>query len=148
MYKHILLPTDGSELSDKAVQEGIRFAKTVNARVTGLYASHEYEFVMSYRGEYDNDQMSEEEYLERTRARAEKVLGVVARAAEDAGVPCALKFVPNNHPYEAITETAEADGCDLIFMASHGRRGLKGLLLGTETMKVLTHSSIPVLVVR
>lgn len=148
MYKHILLPTDGSELSEKAVHEGVRFAKSVGAKVTGLYSAHEYEFVMSYRGEYDNDQMSEEEYLRKTRERSEKILAVVGKAAEEAGVPCELKFVPNNHPYEAITETAEASGCDLVFMASHGRRGLKGMLLGSETMKVLTHSEVPVLVVR
>lgn len=148
MFKHILIPTDGSALSKQAVLKGIAFAKSINAKVTGLYAAPEYHLPTYGEAYIPSDLVSEEEYKKDAKSKAEKYLAAIENAAKQAGVACECTFVFSDHPWEAITKTAKKKKCDLIFMASHGRRGLAALLLGSETNKVLVHSEIPVLVYR
>jgi nucleotide-binding universal stress UspA family protein len=143
MFTHILLPTDGSELSNAAIQQGIQFARSLNARVTGLHVIAPYSSL--YIGERIFDE-SESQYAADAAQQAEHYLGVIDRAARDAGVPCEILSVNAKHAYEAIIQTAVAQGCDCIVMASHGRKGVQGLLMGSETAKVLTHTKLPVLV--
>ena len=145
MFKHLLLPTDGSPLSEAAVRQGLLLAKDQQARVTAIHVVPEYH-VLTYRTAMLED--TREEFLAACRAQAKTFLAEVQRSAEELDVPCATVIATHDHPHEAITATASAEGCDLIVMASHGRRGLKGLLIGSETQKVLTHSAIPVLVLR
>jgi nucleotide-binding universal stress UspA family protein len=145
MFKHILLPTDGSPLSEAAIQQGVRFAKSINARVTGLCVMPRQHTVFC-----DAEIPAEalEQAARRRRDLAEVYLAVLEKAAKEAGVVCEVVYEPNDLPYEAIIRVAEQRGCDLIMMASHGRKGVGALLLGSETQKVLTHSKIPVLVYR
>ena len=145
MFKHLLLPTDGSEFSASAIQKGLQFAKAMGATVTGLYVMPELH-TRSYQAEVPPDAM--ERFARDSKTHAVQVLAVVAEAAKAAGVACDTAYATNDHPFEAIVSTALAKGCDLIVMASHGRKGIKGFLLGSETQKVLTHSKIPVLVLR
>jgi len=145
MFTHLLLPTDGSKLSQATIQKGIEFAKNINAKVTGFCVIPELHF-FSYETEIPAD--IKQRVARESRALAEKHLAVVATAARKAGVTCDTAHVTSDQPYDAIVKAAEEKGCDLIMMASHGRRGVKGLLLGSETQKVLTHSRIPVLVYR
>ena len=145
MYKHILIPTDGSDLSEMAVRQGIAFAKAVGAMVTGLTASPPFH-VLAFDPEMVTDTSAQHE--KDCAARAEKYLAVVRDTAKAAGVSCETMHVVAEHPYEVIINTANDRGCDLIFMASHGRKGMSALILGSETTKVLTHSKIPVLVCR
>lgn len=147
MFKHILLPTDGSELSERVVDRGIEFAQEVGASVTAFYAQPEYS-VPYYEGGMPIDAMTPESFSELTGTQAKKVLGSVESKARAAGVTCRTLTKVNDSPWQAIIETATECGCDLIFMASHGRRGIAGLLMGSETHKVLTHTTIPVLVFR
>ena len=147
MYKHILIPTDGSELSDKAIAAGVEFASKMHAKVTGFTAVPEYKLpseveLMSRHG------LSFEQYERDARRQAEVSLQRIADAAKAAGVDYDAEFVQSDHPHEAIVRAAEKHGCDLIFMASHGRRGISALLHGSQTQAVLTHSSIPTLVYR
>jgi nucleotide-binding universal stress UspA family protein len=144
MFKKILLPTDGSELSLKAVQGGIEFAKALNASVVGVTVVEPYSYsnLSEYRPETLDD------YEQRMMKVAAERLGKVADAAAKASVPIETVTTKSFSPYEAIIEAAKAKGCDVIFMASHGRRGLSAVLLGSETQKVLTHSTIPVMVYR
>jgi len=143
MFKHILLPTDGSELSEAAIRKGIQFAKSIGARVTGFYALPEFH-ILTYRTEMLED--TREEFAKDSKAHADKYLAVIEKAAKEVGVACDIVRATSDHPYEAILKTAQDQGCDLIMMASHGRRGVRGLLLGSETHKVLTHTKMPVLV--
>jgi nucleotide-binding universal stress UspA family protein len=145
MFKHILIPTDGSELSESAIIRGMRLAREAHAKVTALYAMPEYQ-VLAYDAGMMGD--TRELFETQTRARADTILERAKRVADQEGVPCDLVALANDHPYEAIINTARERGCDLILMASHGRRGIKGFLLGSETHKVLTHSKIAVLVHR
>ncbi len=147
MYKHLLLPTDGSPLSEDAVRRGVQFARQLGARVTGLYAMPEFE-VVSYTLAMVENSKDKDTFGRQARERAEKVLSVVKTIAAQGGVECDTVAVASDLPYEAIIKTATDRGCDLILMASHGRRGIQGFLLGSETNKVLTHSTIPVLVHR
>ena len=150
MYKHILLPTDGSELSGRAVESGIALAKALGAKVTAFFAKPsvslgEY-LELSQKAATATTQIEEREaQLDRAASR---ILHDVEQRARDAGVECAALRAESDHPARAIIEAAHTSGCDLIFMASHGRRGIDGLLLGSETSKVLAHSKIPVLVCR
>lgn len=147
MFKHILVPTDGSGLSAQTVVRATQFAKEIGARITFLYARPDYP--VAYFGEGALvDPTSPEVFAETTAKAAQEILSRANAAAAAAGVASTSKAVINDLPYEAIIDTAKAEGCDLIFMASHGRRGLSGLLLGSETHKVLTHTTIPVLVYR
>lgn len=145
MFKHILLPTDGSELSEAAIQKGIQFAKSINAKVTGLHVVTPFKTLsVGPKMPTDNYDL----YDKYSRIFAEKYLGVIERAAKEAGVTCETVHVFTDFVYEAIIRTAEERGCDLIVMASHGRKGVQGLLIGSETAKVLTHTKLPVLVFR
>ncbi len=143
MFKHLLLPTDGSQLSEVAIQKGIQFAKSIGARVTGFYAIPEFR-VFTYRTEMLED--TREEFAKNSRGEAEAYLAVIEKAAKQAGVTCDTASATGDQAYQSIIKIAEGKGCDLIMMASHGRRGVQGLLIGSETQKVLTHSRIPVLV--
>lgn len=145
MYKHILIPTDGSKLSEAAVEHGIALAKDVGAKVTALTVSEPFH-VMAFRA--DALEYTSDSYKQRAEERAAGILGAVASAAKAAGITCEIVHVQEEHPYKAIIETAESQQCDLIVMASHGRRGISALVLGSETVKVLTHSKTPVLVYR
>ncbi len=147
MYKRVLLPIDGSELSTKAIRQAVAFAADARAEVIGLFAAPGYHPVV-YEDFVPPDFMSPEQHKASAKKRAERILSPLARACEKAGVPCRTRYVIDDNPYAAIIAAAKKDKCDLIVMASHGRRGLSGLLLGSETTKVLTHSTIPVLVLR
>ena len=145
MYTNILIPTDGSELAGKAVQHGIALAKRIGAKATALTVLPPFHVLTT------DTQMLEDtpaQYKVRMQEHAEKTLGAVAQAAQAAGVACEMVHVEHEHPYQAIIDTAESKGCDLIVMASHGRHGISAIVLGSETVKVLTHSKIPVLVHR
>ena len=145
MFKHILLPTDGSELSNAAIQEGVRFAKIIGAKVTGLCVMPQ-QHPFYYETEIPMSAL--EEAAKRYKELAGGYLAAISKAAKEGGVACEVVFEVNDMPYETIIRTAEQKGCDLIMMASHGRRGVKALLIGSETQKVLTHSKVPVLVYR
>ena len=145
MFKHILLPTDGSELSAAANQQGIRFAKSIGAKVTSLCVMP-LQHPFSYETEIPMDAL--EQAAKRYKELAETYLAAIEKEAKAAGVACEVVYEKNDYPYEAIIRVAEQKGCDLIMMASHGRRGVGAFLIGSETQKVLTHSKIPVLVYR
>ena len=149
MYKHILLPTDGSPLSSRAAQQAIGLAKALGARVTVLQVTGGYRQVYESEGFVMPGIKSLEKQFEiETNARAQQVLDSVKAAAGQAGVECKTLIATSDLPHEAIVKQASKQKCDLIMMASHGRRGLQAVLLGSETQKVLTHSKIPVLVCR
>lgn len=145
MYKHILIPTDGSMLSAKAIEQAIGLAKSIGAQVTGLTVSSPFNtFALDPLMLSDTP----EGYKKDCEDRAEKFLGAITGAAKAAGVQARAAHVVADHPYEAIIGTARSNGCDLIVMASHGRKGASALVLGSETHKLLTHCNIPVLVCR
>lgn len=147
MYKRILLPTDGSELSENAVTSGVLFAKNIGATLVGVY-------VVSQPGQAQLEAWLHHDahYAERRQALFEKFadeyLSFVSNSALAEEVPCACELVRAQEPYQGIVDTAERTGCDLIFMASHGWQGDASQLLGSETIRVLVHSRIPVLVHR
>ncbi len=145
MFKHVLLPTDGSPHSEAAIQQGIALAKETHGRVTGIHVVPEFH-VFTYQSDMLED--TREQYAKDSQAKAAKILQSVEKAAHVAGVPCDTVCVVSDEPYEAIIRTADEQGCDLIAMASHGHKGIKGLLVGSETQKVLTHSHQPVMVLR
>jgi nucleotide-binding universal stress UspA family protein len=145
MFTHLLLPTDGSPASEAAIQQSIELAKALHAKVTGLHVIPEFH-VFTYQTEMLED--TREQFIKDSQDHAVKFLAVLQKAAEDAGVACDTAYMASDHPYQAIIRVAEERGCDLIAMASHGRKGMSGLLLGSETQKVLTHSKKPVLVFR
>jgi nucleotide-binding universal stress UspA family protein len=147
MFKHILFPTDGSPLSQRAAKAVVRYARTSGARITVFYAAPLYHPDIS--GDYiPASFVSLAEFTNRVEARAQKCLGQVKQLAGAAKVRCATVRADSDSPYAAIIKAAKANRCDLVFMASHGRRGIAGLLLGSETHKVLTHCKLPVLVYR
>jgi len=146
MFKNILVPTDGSDQSQRAVRTGVELAKLHQAKVTGIHVIPDYHLLIAYEGAFDP--VTEERIEEEARERAERYLDFVRKTAQEAGVPCDTVCETSDHPYDAILKTAEARGCDLILMTSHGRKGLVAVLLGSETRKVLTHTRVPVLVVR
>jgi nucleotide-binding universal stress UspA family protein len=146
MFKHILIPTDGSSVAAKAIQASITLAKEMGAKVTGFCAEHpplhRYQDGFSVRREL------QAELERRSREYAERSVAEVAKAAKAAGVAFEPLVVRSVMPYQAIIDAAEEKKCDAIFMASHGHRGVTGLVLGSVTNQVLTHSKIPVLVFR
>ena len=147
MFKHILVPTDGSSLSTDTVKRAVVFAKEIGAKITFFYAKPDYP--VAYYGEGALiDPTTPERFAEMTDKQAQGILAAAAAAAKEAGVACASASAVSDIPYEAIIAAATSATCDLIFMASHGRKGISGLLLGSETQKVLTHSKTPVLVYR
>jgi nucleotide-binding universal stress UspA family protein len=147
VYKHILIPIDGSPTADKAVQAGVDFARGAKARVTLFTAVPEYEppgdaELMARRAVslWDHERLS--------RDKAQAILQPAAERLRAAGIECQTAYAECNRPHEAIIDAARAHGCDLILMSSHGRRGLSELWYGSETHAVLKHSSIPTLVYR
>ncbi|MBN9424392.1 MAG: sulfate transporter [Candidatus Accumulibacter sp. 66-26] len=147
MFKHLLVPTDGSPLSGETVERAIAFAKGAGARITFFCA------VQSFPTMYHGigaifDAQAPARYHEAVDGVAQDILDAAVKLATAAGVDCAKLTLASAEPYAAIIEAAERQACDLIFMASHGRKGINALLLGSETNKVLTHSKIPVLVYR
>ena len=143
MYSHILLPTDGSEVSIRAVDAGIELAKALNARVYALHVILPFQS-LTYITQIIPD--SESSYTEESVRWAERYLSEVRDKARQAGVPCDSDYVFDKHPCDAILRVAQEKGCDLIVMGSHGWRGFTKLLLGSETQKLLVHSQFPVLV--
>lgn len=147
MYKHILIPTDGSETAAKAVEAGIAFAREANAKVTLFTAVPEYQ--PPGEGEImGRHVISLDEHERRSREKADKTFAPAIAAARAAGVELDTDFIQSSRPYKAIAEAAERMGCDVIFMSSHGRKGLARLWHGSETADVLTHTRIPTLVYR
>lgn len=147
MFKHILVPTDGSDLSQATVARAVSFAKEAGARVTLFYAEAPTPSFYAGLGAIADPHVMQEA-RERLDGAAQQVLDAASQIAQAAGVPHERLVLEGHKPYALIIQAAEQQGCDLIFMASHGRRGMDALLLGSETNKVLTHSKIPVLVYR
>jgi nucleotide-binding universal stress UspA family protein len=145
MYKRILIPTDGSEASQRAILAAVDFARETGAEVVGLTVTPEFH-VLSTDSQMLED--TPEQFAAASASRAARLLADIENAARDAGVACRTEHAVEDDPWAAIVAAAERLGCDLIAMASHGRHGLKGLLLGSETQKVLVHSTLPVLVHR
>lgn len=145
MFKHILIPTDGSTLSRIAVERGLDMARAMDARVTVLHVGTPFHVFAAETGAITD---TRPEYERHARARAGEISREVEAAAKTKGVNCRTTIVTAERPYEEIIRTAREEGCDLVVMASHGRKGVKALLLGSETQKVLTHSAIPVLIYR
>ena len=147
MFKHVLVPTDGSDLSEATVNRAIGFAKDAGARMTFFYAQPDFPMPIYGEGALI-DPTTPEQFAKGAAQEAARILDSARAKAEAVGIVCDTDTNVNEVPYEAIIDAAERHGCDLIFMASHGRRGLASLLLGSETHKVLTHTRIPVLVYR
>ena len=145
MFKHVLAATDGSKLSEKAAVGAVQLAKLMSAKLTAVTVSTPFH-IFATDAVMVTD--TEDVYKEHCKRQAEETLRVIKTAAESSGLSFEGVHAINDHPYAAIIETAQHKGCDAICMASHGRRGITALVLGSETMKVLTHSKIPVLVWR
>ncbi|WP_042886658.1 universal stress protein [Cupriavidus necator] len=145
MFRHLLLAVDGSELSESAFHKALMLAREMDAKTTLVRVCPNYH-VLTY--EVEMLEGTRETYVKQAWEDAIRYLRGLADEAGAAGVACDTAYAVNDHPYEAIIKTAEDKDCDLIVMASHGRRGLQGMLIGSETLKVLTHSKIPVLVYR
>lgn len=148
MYRHILVPTDGSELSQKAIRTAARLAKIIGARLTGAYVMAPYAPPSYSEGVVYMPEASPKRYKEASEREAKKALAAVEVEGQAAGVAVKTVVLTADNPWQGIIRTAGAKKCDLVVMASHGRRGISALLLGSETTKVLTHSKIPVLVCR
>jgi nucleotide-binding universal stress UspA family protein len=147
MYKHILIPTDGSELSRAAALSGVKLARALGAKVTAFFAAPA-PTPLVYQGIVPVGFTTQEDHARMIEQTAGKYLGVVERACEKAGVPCRSVHVTNEYPADAILEASRKYRCDLIFMGSHGRRGLSGMLLGSQAQKVIHHTKVPVLIHR
>ncbi|WP_063776731.1 universal stress protein [Microvirga massiliensis] len=145
MYNHLLIPTDGSPLSDEAIRHGVALAAETGAKVTFLTVIEPFH---TFSFGVDQLQETADTYQTNMQERATRILAEAARVATTAGVAHEVIQTEDDQPYQAIIRTVEERGCDLIAMASHGRRGVSALVLGSETVKVLTHSIIPVLVYR
>jgi nucleotide-binding universal stress UspA family protein len=148
MFKHILVPTDGSKLSDRAVQRSIDLAKALGARITAMHAIPEFRIMADESFVMPTTMDVKKRYETAAKARSDKMLAKIIERAKAAGLKAEPLCMISDVPYEAIIEACRKAKCDVIVMASHGRRGVSGLLLGSETSKVLTHSKVPVLVVR
>jgi len=146
MYRHILIPTDGSQLAHKAVVHGLSLAKAVGAKVTALTVEASFNPSDVPASKVNLMSAAFEEYARHAREHAASILNAVADDAQAAGVQCETVQLIQDHPYKAIVAAAKDKGCDLIVMASHGRGGIAAIVLGSVTAKVLTHTSIPVLV--
>ncbi len=145
MYKHILFPTDGSPASSAALHEAIRFARDAGARVTALHVIPEFH-IFTYHPDMLEDTRGV--YLKESEVRSNAILEEVTRAAQEYKVPCDVVQRRSDQPFETIVATATDYGCDLIAMATHGYKGVKGMLLGSETHRVLLNTPVPVLVFR
>ena len=147
MYKNLLVATDGSKLSDKAVAHAVGLARWMGATITAFYAAPDYP-MPAYADGVVYEPVSRKEYAKLAEQDAEKILAKVVAKAKAGGVECKTAFDIASTPWEAILAAAKRNKVDAIVMASHGRRGLSAVLLGSETQKVLTHTKLPVLVVR
>jgi nucleotide-binding universal stress UspA family protein len=147
MYKHILIPTDGSDVAEKAVAQGIEFAREAKARVTLFTAVPEYE-PPSEAQVFARRVVSIEEHTRNSEKAASDIFAHGAQLARAAGLEFKTDYEQSNQPWQAIVNAAKRHACDAIFMASHGRKGLSRLVHGSQTVDVLTHSDIPTLVVR
>ncbi|MBL8324340.1 MAG: universal stress protein [Rubrivivax sp.] len=147
MYRHVLIPTDGSAASAHAARQGVAVAKAMGARVTGLFVAPAPTPIV-FEGLLPVGYVQPEEHANLSAAAAARFLGVIDKAAAEAGVPFEGVTLTGEYPADAILAEAAARKCDLIVMASHGRRGLAHALLGSETQKVLARAKIPVLVCR
>jgi len=145
MYANILIATDGSELAGKALEHGLRLARSVEAKVTVLTVKEPFYALSLSPGQVAE---SIRTYKEHVEEHARQVLEAAAARAAAIGVACETRSLEHGDPHAAIIETAANEGCDLIVMASHGRRGVSAFVLGSQTLRVLTHSTIPVLVLR
>lgn len=145
MFKTILVPTDGSPLSDKAIEAAVTFAKSAGSKLVGISVSEPRDYANLSDGVSVSD--SSQAFIDRCSV-AQGNVDKIAAAAKAAGVACETVTARSVHPYEEIIRTAADYQCDVIFMASHGRSGLSALFVGSETQKVLSHSTIPVLVFR
>ena len=146
MFKHILMPTDGSAHSERAVERGIELARLCGAKVTGIHVLQDYQMMMASEGMVPPG--IEEQMDKQARDQAASFLAFVQKAADAAGVLCETLVAKGNHPYDAIVDSANARGCDLIVMTARHRKGLGALLMGSEASRVLHRSSIPVLTFR
>lgn len=147
MYKHILIPTDGTPLAEKAVASGVRFAREAGARVTLFTAVPEYQ-APSESQVMARHVVSLEEYARRSHDTADGILAAGAELARAAGVEFDTDYAESDRPAHAIVEAARRHGCDAVFMASHGRSGLSRLVHGSETYEVINESEIPTMVYR
>ncbi|MET3131463.1 nucleotide-binding universal stress UspA family protein [Oxalobacteraceae bacterium GrIS 1.11] len=145
MFKHILIPTDGSPASEATILAAIEFAREIGAAVTGIHVLPPF-FIFNYMTGMLAE--TKEQFIRDNEQRAHGVLDAVTRAAAAAGVRCHTMQITAEHPHQAILAAAQEQACDLIAMASHGHKGVRALLLGSETQKVLTHSPVPVLIYR
>jgi nucleotide-binding universal stress UspA family protein len=145
MFRHILIPTDGSERAEKAIRYGVALAKEQGAKITALTVSRPFHVVTLEPGMLADTHAV---YAKHVAERTKKFLDVVSEAAKTAGVTCDTLSVEHEHAYQSIIDTARNRECDLIIMASHGRGGMSAIVLGSQTLKVLTHSKVPVLVYR
>jgi nucleotide-binding universal stress UspA family protein len=158
MYKNILIPTDGVRTCESAITHGVELAKAIGAKVTALHTTPKlspHEILEIYQpsmlvGEHEAEraQAAMEHVEELHKQIADKSLGAIERIAGEMGVTCEKVYVDGKAPADAITQTADEKGCDLIFMSTHGALGLAGAIFGTVTTKVLSHSKVPVLVNR
>jgi nucleotide-binding universal stress UspA family protein len=148
MFKHVLIATDGSELADKAVLQGLALAKALNAKATAVTVTEPWDALSMAAVAEAQMRNPIADYEQRTAADTSRVLRSVAEKAKELSVPCDTVHVKDRHPAEGIIETAQAQMCDLIVMASHGRRGLARLLIGSQANKVVTLSPVPVLICR
>lgn len=148
MYKNILVATDGSRLSMKAIKAACAIAKSVDAKLIGFYARPEFPTPVFSEGASFGNMMGKGRFEAHAKSHADEVLEPITKAAEKAGVEVSVDSRASDEPYKAIIDAAKRGRCDLIVMASHGRRGLAGIVLGSETQKVLTHTDTPVLVIR
>ena len=146
MFKHILMPTDGSEHSEKAIERGVELAKLCGAKVTGIHVVPDYQLMIAYEGAFDP--AMQEKVSEEARERAKSFLEFVQQTADKVGVPCDTIVATNDRPYNAIVNTANERGCDLIVMTARYRKGLASLIMSSESTKVLHRASIPVLTFR
>ena len=148
MYNTILLPTDGSPISRKAVKQGVALAKSLGAKVVGFFSPVDYRRALYGANFPPNFYVSQAQFEEEAKKAAQKQLTFIQQTAAQAGVPYQGIYTTSDAPWKAIIEAAKKKKCDLIFMGSHGRSGLEGVIMGSQTTKVLTHSKIPVLIAR
>ncbi len=144
MFKHILIPTDGSELSKKAMHGGIELAKALGAHITAYACLPQYPYPLFAEATIE----APVEFRQRQESEAHEHLRQIKEAARNEQVPCTSHISAHSSPYLGIIEAAQVCGCDVILMASHGRSGLSALLIGSETQRVLTHTKVPVIVYR
>ena len=148
MSRHILIPTDGSKLAAKGVKAGVKLAQQLGAKVTGVYVIFPYVPAMYSEGAQFFRGASPQDYKKATEKAAKKSLAAIEIEAQTADVPCDTRFVTGERPWQGILQVARSRKCGLICMASHGRGAVGGLILGSETQRVLANSKIPVLVIR